>query len=204
VHAQAMADQPRRRRVENTAQNEATARRYRDDLLFVIGGATLWQRSKPGPLQLDTLAVVGNPPTDDLVDEAAVGIEIGIRVLMRASASSFDLNIALRLVGEISLYAASNSAWLIVSLAAMVFCVVVMFALLVCVAWNDDATGVLRPWSPKKCRCCTSRKTDGMQRGANATTELNHDDAQRDLVRSGAGVDTEPHLHRRSSFGVIF
>jgi hypothetical protein len=29
MHAQAMADQPRRRGVENTAQNEAAARRYR-------------------------------------------------------------------------------------------------------------------------------------------------------------------------------
>ena len=76
VHAQAMADQPRRRGVENTAQNEAAARRDRDDLLLVIGGATLRQRSKPGPLQLDALAVVGIAPADDLVDEAAVGIEI--------------------------------------------------------------------------------------------------------------------------------
>jgi hypothetical protein len=47
-----------------------------DDLLFVVGGAALWQRSKPGPLQLDPLAVVGIPPTDDFIDEAAVGIEI--------------------------------------------------------------------------------------------------------------------------------
>ena len=76
VHAQAMADEPRRRGVENTAQNEAAARRDRDDLLLVIGGATLRQRSKPGPLQLDPLAVVGIPPADHLVDEAAVGIEI--------------------------------------------------------------------------------------------------------------------------------
>jgi hypothetical protein len=76
VDAQAMADQPRRRGVENTAQNEAAARRDRDDLLLVIGGAALRQRSKPGPLQLNALAVVGIPPADDLIDEAAVGIEI--------------------------------------------------------------------------------------------------------------------------------
>ena len=71
-----MADQPRRRGVENTAQDEAAARRYRDDLLFEVGGAALRQRRKPGPLQLDPLAVVGIPPTDDFIDEAAVGIEI--------------------------------------------------------------------------------------------------------------------------------
>jgi hypothetical protein len=76
VEVQAMADQPRRRGVENTAQNEAAARGYRDDLLLVIGGATLRQRSKPEPFQLDPLAVVGIPRTDDLVDEAAIGIEI--------------------------------------------------------------------------------------------------------------------------------
>src|SRR4051812_31077724 len=44
VHAQAMADQARWGGVGNTAQNEAAARRYRDDLLLVIGGATLRQR----------------------------------------------------------------------------------------------------------------------------------------------------------------
>ena len=41
VHAQAMADQPRRRRVEHAAQNEAAARRDRDDLLLVVGGPPL-------------------------------------------------------------------------------------------------------------------------------------------------------------------
>ena len=71
-----MADQPRRRGIENTAQNEAPARRDRDDLLLVIGGGPLRQRSKPGPLQLDALTVVSIPPTDDLVDEAPAGIEV--------------------------------------------------------------------------------------------------------------------------------
>ena len=73
VHAQPITDQPRRRGVENTAQNEAAARRDRDELLFVVGGAPLRQRSKPGPFQLDPFAIVGIPPADDLVDEAAVG-----------------------------------------------------------------------------------------------------------------------------------
>src|SRR5271156_4404181 len=71
-----MADQPRRRGVENTAQNEAAARSDRDDLLFVIGGAARRRRGKPAPFQLDPLAVVAIAPTDDLVDEAAIGIEI--------------------------------------------------------------------------------------------------------------------------------
>src|SRR4029077_7533593 len=74
VHARAVGGQQRRRGVENTAQNEAAARRYSDDLLFVIGGAALRQRSKPGPFQLDALGGVGIPPTDALVDEAAVGM----------------------------------------------------------------------------------------------------------------------------------
>ena len=43
VDAQAMADQPRQRGIENTAQNEAVARRYSDDLRFVSG----WSVSEP-------------------------------------------------------------------------------------------------------------------------------------------------------------
>jgi hypothetical protein len=46
-HAQAMTDQPRGRCIEDPAQNEAAARRDRDDLLLVIGGAPLRQRGKP-------------------------------------------------------------------------------------------------------------------------------------------------------------
>jgi hypothetical protein len=42
-----------------------------------------------------------------------------------------------------------------------------------------------------------ARANHGTERNAN------HDHGIGDLV-SDAGVDTEPHLHRRSSFGVIF
>ena len=76
VHAQAMADEPRWRGVEDAAQDEAAARRDGDDLLLVIGRPALGQRSEPRPLQLDPLAIVGIAPADDLVDEAAVGIQI--------------------------------------------------------------------------------------------------------------------------------
>ncbi len=71
-----MADEPRWRGVEDAAQDEAAARRDRDDLLLVIGRPALGQRSERRPLQLDPLAIVGVAPANDLVDEAAVGIQI--------------------------------------------------------------------------------------------------------------------------------
>jgi hypothetical protein len=76
VHAQAMADEPRWRCVEDAAQDEAAARRHDDDLLLVIGRPALGQGSQRRPFQLDPLAIVGVAPANDLVDEAAVGIQI--------------------------------------------------------------------------------------------------------------------------------
>ena len=76
MHAQAMADQPRGRRVEHPTQDEAAAGRDRDDLLLEVGRAPLGQVVQSGALHLDPLAVVCVLPADDLVDEAPVGIEV--------------------------------------------------------------------------------------------------------------------------------
>ena len=71
-----MTDQPRRRGVEDPAQNEAAARRDRNDLLLVIGGAPLRQRRETRPLHFDPLPVMGVAPSNDLIDETAIGVEI--------------------------------------------------------------------------------------------------------------------------------
>ena len=67
---------PRWSRVEDPAQSEAAARCHCDNLLLVISRSPLGQRCEIGPLQLDPLSVVGILSTDDLVDEAAVGIKV--------------------------------------------------------------------------------------------------------------------------------
>ena len=71
-----MADEPRWRRVKDTAQDEAAARCDDDDLLLVIRRPSLGQRSERRTLQLDPLAIVGIAPANDLVDEPAVGIQV--------------------------------------------------------------------------------------------------------------------------------
>src|SRR5450631_2202251 len=71
-----MADEPRWRRVEDAAQDEAAARCDRDDLLLVIGCPALGEWSERRPLQLDPLAIVGVASADDLVDETAVGVQV--------------------------------------------------------------------------------------------------------------------------------
>ncbi len=76
MHAQAMADQPRWRGIEYASQNEAARRCDRDDLLFIVGGAPLWQLAEMRPLQIDATAVVGILSADDLIDEATIGNEI--------------------------------------------------------------------------------------------------------------------------------
>jgi len=76
MHAQAMADQPRRRSVEDAAQDEATARCDGNDLLLVIGRPALGQLSERRPLELDPLAVAGIASAHDLIDEAAIGIQV--------------------------------------------------------------------------------------------------------------------------------
>jgi len=76
LHAQAMADEPRWCCVEDAAQDKAATRRHDDDLLLVIGRPALGQRSQRRPFQLDALAIIGVAPANDLVDEAAVGIQI--------------------------------------------------------------------------------------------------------------------------------
>src|SRR5208282_167668 len=76
VDAQTMADEPRRRCVEDTAQDEAAARRDNDDFLLVVRRPALGERSQRRPLQLDPLAIVGVAPAYDLVDTAAIGIQV--------------------------------------------------------------------------------------------------------------------------------
>jgi hypothetical protein len=75
--AQAMPDKAGRHRVENTAQGEAAGRCDMDDRLFVIGRAPLGQRLQFGTLRLDALAAMRIPASDDLIEEAAVGRQIG-------------------------------------------------------------------------------------------------------------------------------
>src|ERR1700684_1439619 len=71
-----MADEPRWRRVEDAAQHEAAARCNGDDLLLVIGRPAFGKRAEHWPLQLDAFAIVGVAAPDNLVDEAAIGIEV--------------------------------------------------------------------------------------------------------------------------------
>ena len=77
THPQAMADQPGRHRVEHLLEAEAAAGRDRDDGLLVIGRPVHRQGLQGRALEIEALAVARVAPADDLVDEAAIGIQIG-------------------------------------------------------------------------------------------------------------------------------
>ena len=77
THGEPMADQPRRHRVEHPAQDEAARRGDDHALLLEVGGAALGQLLEHAPLDLDLPAVPRVAAADHLVDEAAVGVEIG-------------------------------------------------------------------------------------------------------------------------------
>src|SRR3979411_2350892 len=76
VHAQAMADQPRWRGVEDATQDEAAARGDGDNLLLVIGRPPPGERGERRPLQLDPFAIVGVASANNLVDEAAISVQV--------------------------------------------------------------------------------------------------------------------------------
>ena len=71
-----MADQPRGNAVEDAPQDEAAARRDEHARLLVVGRSPLWQWPQRGALDLDALAVACIAPTDDFIDEAAIGGEV--------------------------------------------------------------------------------------------------------------------------------
>src|SRR5712664_352144 len=76
VHAQAMTDQLRWRGVEDATEDEAAARRDGDNLLLVVDRPALGQRSEHRSLQLDSLAIVGVAPANDLVNETAISVQM--------------------------------------------------------------------------------------------------------------------------------
>src|SRR4051795_9811539 len=76
MHTQLMPDEPRWRRVEDALQTEAAARRDANDLLLVIGRPSFGERNEHRTFQLDALAIVGVVAANDLVDEAAIAIQV--------------------------------------------------------------------------------------------------------------------------------
>ncbi len=71
-----MADQPRRHGVEHPSEKEPTGARHRDLRFLKVIGAPRRQCLELRPLNLQCLAATRIGAADDLVDEAAVGIEI--------------------------------------------------------------------------------------------------------------------------------
>jgi len=74
---QAMADQPLRHGVEHAPEKEPTAARHCDQRFLKVIGAPRRQRRELWPLDLQRFAASGIGTADDLVDEAAIGVEIG-------------------------------------------------------------------------------------------------------------------------------
>src|SRR5262245_4975781 len=77
MNAQVMAFEARRHSVEHLTQHEAAGGRHHYPRLLMVTGATLGQRIERRPLEFETLAVLGVVASNDLVDEAAIGGEIG-------------------------------------------------------------------------------------------------------------------------------
>ncbi len=74
-HAQPMADQARGHRIEHFLQGEAAGRGDGDDRLLVIRRPMCGQRLQRRPLDIQALAVASIAPANDLIDEAAIGLE---------------------------------------------------------------------------------------------------------------------------------
>src|SRR6266404_8127347 len=72
-----MADQPRRDGIEHLAQDEATGGADVHTRFLVVGRTLRRQWLKQRPLGLNALAITRVDATDDLVDEAAIGLELG-------------------------------------------------------------------------------------------------------------------------------
>ncbi len=77
AHPQPMTDQARGHRIEHPLQDEAAGRGDGDDRLFIIGGPARRQRLQGQALEIETLLVARVAPPDDLVDEAAIRIQVG-------------------------------------------------------------------------------------------------------------------------------
>jgi Enoyl-CoA hydratase/isomerase len=77
AHPQAMANEPRRDRVEHLAQREAAAFGHDHDRLFVIGRALLRQRLQCRALDLDQLVPSRIAPADHLINKLPVDVEVG-------------------------------------------------------------------------------------------------------------------------------
>ena len=72
-----MPDEARRNRIEDAAQREAAARCDHHGRLLIIGAPPLRQLFQGGPFRLDKLAIARIAAASNLVDEAAVGRQIG-------------------------------------------------------------------------------------------------------------------------------
>ncbi len=77
AHAQAVADQARGHGVEHLAQAEPAGRGDAHADLLVVARAPLGQSSQGGPLAVDALRLAGVAAPDELVDEGAVGGQVG-------------------------------------------------------------------------------------------------------------------------------
>ena len=76
MDAQAMAYEARGNGVENLAQSEAATRRHRNMGLIKVGCAPFRQRPQLCPLKIDLFAAARIVPSDNLVDEAAIAVQV--------------------------------------------------------------------------------------------------------------------------------
>src|SRR5712671_1796981 len=74
-HTKPMADQARGHRIEHFSEDEPAGRSDTDDRLLVIRRSMRRQRLQGRALEIEPFAVASIAPPDDLVDEAAIGIE---------------------------------------------------------------------------------------------------------------------------------
>jgi hypothetical protein len=70
-----VTNQARGHRIEHLLEGEPAGRGDSDDRLLVIRRAVRGQRLQRRALKIQPLAVASITPADDLVDEAAIGLE---------------------------------------------------------------------------------------------------------------------------------